>query len=89
MSSAPATVGGQWKASYLTLVHKLRIRREAMFETQDSMAFRLGIGRRTFQRWEAGEVDPPGMRLFQWAGMLGIKIYASDVALFAGLNPPR
>jgi DNA-binding XRE family transcriptional regulator len=80
LATAPVTKSGGWQAAYLSLCATLRNRREVLGMTQDALAKTMGVDRRTVQRWEAGEVDPPGKRLFQWAGVLGIKISASDVA---------
>lgn len=68
-----------WRASYLSLTALLIRRREALRISQQDLADRLGVGRRTLQRWEHGEAEPPAMRLFQWAALLGVRI-APDVA---------
>lgn len=73
MTSTPKTAP-DWKASYLALTALLIRRRKALKISQESAAAHLGVGRRTFQRWEDGEIDPPGMALFQWAALLGITI---------------
>lgn len=68
-----------WKVSYLRLVSGLSRLRKRHRISQQVMACRLGIARRTFQRWEAGEAELSAMRLFQWAAELGVSI-ASDLA---------
>jgi len=73
MNSAP-TSASNWKASYLALTTLLVRRRAILRITQSDMADKLKIGRRTFQRWESGEIDPPGMDLFRWAAELGVNI---------------
>jgi transcriptional regulator with XRE-family HTH domain len=77
VNSVVATSGGGWKAAYLSLCSTLRNRRKALGITQEELAKSIDVDRRTLQRWEAGEMDPPGMRLFQWAGLLGINIAAN------------
>jgi transcriptional regulator with XRE-family HTH domain len=68
-----------WRAAYLKLTGLLVRRREAQRISQQDLADRLGIGRRTLQRWEHGDAEPPAMRLFQWGALLGVSI-APDVA---------
>ena len=68
-----------WRGSYLALTGLLARRREELGVSQEDLAAQLGVGRRTLQRWEHGEADVPGMRLFQWAAALGVTI-APDVA---------
>lgn len=68
-----------WKTSYLALAGLLVRRREALGLSQEDVAKELGVGRRSLQRWEAGDAEPPAKRMFQWAGLLGVSI-APDVA---------
>jgi len=79
MNNAAPSASGGWKSSYLALTTLLMRRREELGISQEALAALLGIGRRTLQRWESGEAEPPGMRMFQWAGVLGVRI-APDVA---------
>lgn len=72
--NTPARAPTTWSASYLTLVSLLVCRREALRTSQEDLAAQLGVGRRTLQRWEHGEAEPGGMRLFQWAAALGVSI---------------
>lgn len=75
MNSAPiSTATCNWKASYVALAALLTRRRAARRISQEALADQLGVGRRTFQRWESGEIDPPAMRLFQWAALVGVNI---------------
>jgi len=78
MTSAPQPAPN-WKASYLALTALLIRQRKVLKISQQNVAAQLGVGRRTFQRWEDGEIDPPGAALFQWASLLGITI-APDMA---------
>lgn len=77
MNTPPVAPRG-WKTSYLALI-RLLTRREALDISQQDLADHLGVGRRTLQRWEHGEAEPPAMRLFQWAARLGVGL-APDVA---------
>ena len=85
MNTARATTPLNWKASYLALVMLLARRRTEWGLSQETLAKHLGIGRRTLQRWESGEADPPAKRLFQWAARLGVAI-APDVAQSAAVG---
>lgn len=78
-TAAISTATCNWKAAYLSLAALLMRRRIALRISQEALADQLGVGRRTFQRWESGEIDPPAMRLFQWAALLGVNI-APDMA---------
>ena len=67
----------EWKASYLALCRLLVRQREALDLTQVDVATRMGVSRRTLQRWERGEIEPPAMRLFQWTALVGAEITAA------------
>ncbi|MCA1910256.1 MAG: helix-turn-helix transcriptional regulator [Magnetospirillum sp.] len=68
-----------WKSQYMALIGLLARRRKELRISQIDLAKQLKAGRRTFQRWEDGRVEPPAKRLFQWAAALGVTI-APDVA---------
>jgi len=78
-SSPPPPRPPAWKTSYLALVATLLRRRQERCLGQAALAVQLGVSRRTLQRWECGEAEPPAMRLFQWAARLGVGI-APNVA---------
>lgn len=63
-----------WRAEYLALAASLVAARHALVLSQDRVSARIGVGRRTFQRWEAGEASPDAMQLFRWADIVGISI---------------
>lgn len=63
-----------WKARYLATVGQLLRERLARDICRVQMARMLRISRRTFQRYESGELDPPGKRLFRWADLLGVEL---------------
>ena len=77
MNTTPATRPIEWKASYLALCRLLVRQREALDLTQVDVATRMGVSRRTLQRWERGEIEPPAMRLFQWTALVGAEITAA------------
>jgi transcriptional regulator with XRE-family HTH domain len=68
-----------WKPHYMALIGLLARRRKELRISQIDLAKQLKVGRRSFQRWEDGRVEPPAKRLFQWAAALGVTI-APDVA---------
>lgn len=63
-----------WRRRYMaTTGHLLQGRQRAKL-TQDQVAGRIGVSRRTFQRYESGELVPDAMQLFRWAGVVGVEI---------------
>lgn len=63
-----------WRLDYMTLVGHLLVGRERRGLTQISVARRLGISRRTFQRYEAGDIAPDALTLFHWASVVGVRL---------------
>lgn len=63
-----------WKSHYMALIGLLARRRKELRVSQIDLAKQLKVGRRSFQRWEGGRVEPPAKRLFQWAAALGVTI---------------
>ncbi|MBI3446791.1 MAG: helix-turn-helix transcriptional regulator [Magnetospirillum sp.] len=63
-----------WQISYMSLAGMLSRRRGELGISQDGLATALRVGRRSVQRWEAGDAYPSGLRLFQWAAQLGVQI---------------
>lgn len=63
-----------WRGEYLALCQALIAARAARGMSQDRVAASLGVGRRTVQRWEAGEASPDALHLFRWADLVGISI---------------
>lgn len=73
MTSAART----WQARLMAL-HGLLLRgRAASKLTQQQLAVRLGVDRRTIQRWEDGTCDPSSQDLFRWADALGLDLFAA------------
>lgn len=54
--------------------------RQATKMTQQQLADRLGVDRRTLQRWEDGSCNASGEDLFRWADALGIAIHFAPMA---------
>lgn len=77
MSDA-ATPRRSWQMDWLALQHSLITRRKTAGISQDEAARRLGVDRRTFQRWEDGETDPSGPQLYQWCAMVGLSLTAQS-----------
>ena len=70
-----------WQTDYLATMRLFLQRRQQMGISQEAMASRLGISRRQFQRYEAGEYVPDAMLLFKWADIL-------DASLSVWLHDP-
>jgi len=68
-----------WRTSWMRLQGQLMTCRKASPMSQDDVAAKLGISRRTFQRWENGQTVPDAMELFRWADVLGIEISSECV----------
>ncbi|WP_090964817.1 helix-turn-helix domain-containing protein [Aureimonas phyllosphaerae] len=60
-------------------VSLLRGRRAAKL-TQQQLADRLGVDRRTVQRWEDGSCDPSSQDLIRWADALGFALFAAPLS---------
>lgn len=63
-----------WRGEYLALCSDLIRARVALGMPQDRAAALIGVGRRTFQRWETGESSPDALHLFRWSDIVGISI---------------
>lgn len=61
-------------SAYLNLTVQLRRGRKLAKVNQDGAALRIGVSRRTFQRWEDGEAMPDALQLFRWASLVGVEI---------------
>lgn len=66
-----------WQMDWLALQHSLITRRKTSGISQDEAARRLGVDRRTFQRWEDGDTEPTGSQLYQWCAMVGLALTPS------------
>lgn len=53
--------------------------RASLGMTQQQVADRLGVDRRTFQRWEDGEIEPRLTDAFRWAKAVGIEIASAPI----------
>ena len=67
-----------WRSRLMTLHGALLRGRRAAGLTQQHLADRLGVDRRTVQRWEDGSCDPSSQDLFRWADAVGIDIFSAD-----------
>lgn len=74
MNSSAST----WQSGLITLHAALLRRRPAVGLTQQQLADRLSVDRRTIQRWEDGSCDPSSQDLFRWADALGFVLFAAS-----------
>lgn len=72
-----------WRHAYLRLTAHLRLARIENGLGQSAAAKRIGVSRRTFQRYEEGRTAPNALRLFKWASIVGVEM-ASQMTLSEG-----
>lgn len=63
----------------LRLHSQLVAGRAGLGMTQQQVADRLGVDRRTFQRWEDGEIEPRLTDAFRWAKAVGVAIASAPI----------
>lgn len=69
-----------WKLAYTRLLGQMRQGRMKAGLSQSDVADLVGIGRRSFQRWEASECVPNAIQLFRWADVVGVSIQSEPKA---------
>lgn len=89
MSSVRPRERSGWQSNYMALTRDLVCARKAAGLSQGRASIRIGVARRTFCRWEAGETVPDAMRLFQWADVVGITLRGEVVPNLAQVAKPK
>jgi len=67
-------MSASWRMSWMLLQGQLMRGRKARGWSQADLAARLGVGRRTIQRWEDGTADCSSEDLFRWSSAVGVSI---------------
>lgn len=78
-----------WQSNYMALTRDLVFARKAAGLSQGRASVRIGVARRTFCRWEAGETVPDAMRLFRWADVVGLMLHSEAVPNLAQAAKPE
>lgn len=77
-----------YSAETATMGDRLAAAREAVGLTQQGLADRLGVRKRTLVEWENDRAEPRANRLTMMSGILGVSMRWLMTGQGAGLSPP-